>query len=84
METSNRSVAIIKETMNADGFNVGINLGSAGGAGIPDHLHMHVVPRWGGDTNFMTTVGDRKVLLEMLADTDSKLRPLFRDSGSPN
>jgi hypothetical protein len=45
---------------------------------------MHVVPRWGGDTNFMTTVGDRKVLLEMLADTDSKLRPLFRDSGSPN
>lgn len=84
METSNRSVAIIKETMNADGFNVGINLGSAGGAGIPDHLHMHVVPRWGGDTNFMTTVGDTKVLPEMLADTDSKLRPSFRDSGSPN
>ena len=84
METTNRTVAIIKEAMNADGFNVGINLGSAGGAGIPDHLHIHVVPRWGGDTNFMTTVGDTKVLPEMLADTDSKLRPSFRDSGSPN
>ncbi|MEO8322767.1 MAG: HIT domain-containing protein, partial [Actinomycetota bacterium] len=70
METTNRSVAIITEAMNPEGFNTGMNLGAAGGAGLPGHLHMHVVPRWSGDTNFMTTVGDTKVLPEMLAETD--------------
>ena len=77
MDATNRCVTIITEAMAPGGFNVGMNLGSAGGAGIPGHLHMHVVPRWGGDTNFMTTVGETKVLPEMLAGTDAKLRPLF-------
>lgn len=77
MEVTFRATEVIRAAMNPEGFNVGMNLGAAGGAGIPGHLHMHVVPRWGGDTNFMTTVGDTKVLPEMLAETDAKLRPGF-------
>lgn len=77
MEETTRAVEVLKEAYGPQGFNVGMNLGTAGGAGIPGHLHMHVVPRWGGDTNFMTTVGDVKVLPEMLEDSDRKLRGLF-------
>jgi ATP adenylyltransferase len=77
MWLTSQSVAIIRETMGAHGFNVGINLGIAAGAGIPGHIHMHVVPRWGGDTNFMPVVGDTKVLPEMIDQTDAKLRPAF-------
>ncbi|HEX2196247.1 MAG TPA: HIT domain-containing protein [Actinomycetota bacterium] len=77
MDLSAESVRIVREAMSAHGFNVGMNLGDVAGAGIPGHLHVHVVPRWGGDTNFMTTVGETKVLPEMLADTAAKLKPLF-------
>lgn len=77
MELTSRSVEIIRSAMGAEGFNTGMNLGAAGGAGIPGHLHMHVVPRWKGDTNFMPIVGETKVLPEMLADTYAKLRPPF-------
>jgi ATP adenylyltransferase len=72
-----RSIEVLREGMGPDGFNVGMNLGRIAGAGIPGHLHVHVVPRWSGDTNFMPVVGETKVLPEMLADTDAKLRPLF-------
>lgn len=72
-----RSIDVLRDGMGPDGFNVGMNLGRVAGAGIPGHLHVHVVPRWSGDTNFMPVVGEAKVLPEMLADTDAKLRPLF-------
>ena len=71
------AVEAIREAMSPDGFNIGTNLGHVAGAGVPGHLHVHVVPRWGGDTNFMAVVGHTKVLPEMLADTYAKLRPRF-------
>jgi ATP adenylyltransferase len=77
MSLTSQSIAIIRDAMKAHGFNVGMNLGTVAGAGIPGHIHMHVVPRWGGDTNFMPVVGRTKVLPEMIEQTDEKLRPLF-------
>ena len=67
----------LTETYAPNGINMGINLGKPAGAGILDHVHMHVVPRWNGDTNFMTVVGGTRVLPEELADTTAKLRPVF-------
>lgn len=72
-----KSVAILKKAMPADGFNVGMNLGAAAGAGIAEHLHIHVVPRFLGDTNFMVAFGDTKVQSMSLADIYDLLRPLF-------
>jgi ATP adenylyltransferase len=81
MDVASKSVDIVRSAMNAHGFNIGVNLGRIAGAGIPGHVHMHVVPRWGGDTNFMPVVGDTKVLPEMIADTAAKLRPGFDARG---
>jgi len=64
----------IAKVMKPDGFNIGINLGSVAGAGIEDHLHIHVVPRWRGDTNFMPVIGQTKILPEALVDVAEKLR----------
>ncbi len=77
IDTSQRAVTLLTEALHPQGFNLGMNLGKIAGAGVPGHVHVHVVPRWGGDTNFMPVVGDTKVLPEMLADTHAKLRPLF-------
>lgn len=67
------TAAAIDETYGADGMNIGFNLGRAGGAGIPKHLHAHVLPRWEGDTNFMTTIGETRILPESLASTWRKV-----------
>jgi ATP adenylyltransferase len=77
MEETARSIEVIGAAMDPHGFNVGMNLGRVAGAGVPGHLHVHVVPRWGGDTNFMPVVGQTKVLPEKLADTYAKLKPGF-------
>jgi ATP adenylyltransferase len=77
MDVTAKSVEVVRAAMNAHGFNIGINLGRVAGAGIPGHVHVHVVPRWGGDTNFMPVVADTKVLPEMIDDTAAKLRPGF-------
>lgn len=56
-----KSVKLLKDVLNAGGVNIGMNLGSVGGAGIAEHIHLHLVPRWSGDTNFITTIGDTRV-----------------------
>jgi ATP adenylyltransferase len=71
------ATAVLREEYAPDGLNLGMNIGKAAGAGIADHLHLHVLPRWGGDTNFMTTVHDTRVLPESLQGTLGRLRPKF-------
>lgn len=68
----------LRLAMKPHGFNVGMNLGRVAGAGVADHVHVHVVPRWNGDTNFMPTLADTKVVSEHLRDTWRQLRPLLR------
>jgi len=71
------SVKMLKNTMNPHGFNIGINMGKVAGAGVEDHIHVHIVPRWMGDTNFMPVVGEVKVISEhILATYDSLLHSL--------
>ena len=72
-----RCIRVLKATMNPDGFNVGLNLGRVAGAGIEEHVHYHVVPRWQGDSNFMPVIANTGVVPEALAETASKLREAF-------
>ena len=74
---ANESMIIMKKNLNTDGYNFGANIGAAGGAGIEDHIHFHVVPRWNGDTNFMPVIGETKVQVQGLKDTYSELKIHF-------
>ncbi|MEM9159618.1 MAG: HIT domain-containing protein [Verrucomicrobiota bacterium] len=74
MNSSIKAKKILKAALNPDGFNIGINLGEAAGAGIPRHLHLHVVPRWSGDTNFMPVLGSTRVLPTSLESMWDRLR----------
>ena len=76
-DLTRKSVAAITSAMHPHGFNIGMNLGSTAGAGIDEHMHMHIVPRWNGDANFMPIVGGTKLIPEALDQTYAKLRPQF-------
>jgi len=69
-----KSIGLLKEVMEPAGFNIGLNLGKVAGAGIADHLHTHIIPRWQGDTNFMPVLSDTKVVSEALTSTYRRLR----------
>lgn len=77
MDLARRSQEVVGDAMRPQGFNLGINQGRAAGAGIADHLHMHVLPRWVGDTNFMPALGDVRVMPQHLDETYALLRPGF-------
>jgi ATP adenylyltransferase len=74
----NTTVRVLKEAMSPDGFNIGMNIGKAAGAGIEEHIHVHVIPRWEGDTNFMSVINNIRVIPEDMPTTANKLAPLFK------
>ncbi|MBW1918838.1 MAG: HIT family hydrolase [Deltaproteobacteria bacterium] len=71
------SIGILRKVMQPEGFNVGMNLGRIAGAGMEEHMHFHIVPRWSGDTNFMTVLGEVRVIPEHIKETHRKLKPFF-------
>ncbi len=77
MRLTRRAEMALTEAYTPQGINIGVNIGRPAGAGVLDHLHVHLVPRWNGDTNFMTVVGDTRVLPEELSQTAARLRPIF-------
>ena len=74
-------LAALRKGFNCAGFNVGMNLGKAAGAGIPDHLHQHVIPRWIGDANFLPLITKTKVMIETLDEVYQRLQPIFKEVG---
>lgn len=77
LETVEQSVGILNKVMSPDGFNIGLNLGKVAGAGVEEHLHFHIVPRWFGDTNALTVFADVRVIPEHLLATYNNLKPYF-------
>jgi ATP adenylyltransferase len=69
IELTSQCMTVLRKTYNPQAFNMGANIGEAAGAGVPGHFHIHIVPRWGGDTNFMSTLGETRVLPESMEDT---------------
>lgn len=72
-----KAIEALRKAQKAQGFNIGFNLGKAAGAGLEDHLHLHIVPRWVGDTNFMPALGEVKLISQHLRDTYNTLKPFF-------
>ena len=81
MELFRFSISVLDRAMVPEGFNAGLNLGKSAGAGLEDHIHWHIVPRWQGDTNFMPVVSDTRVIPEAIKETYRSLRPLFEGYG---
>jgi ATP adenylyltransferase len=81
MRHARQATRVLRDAFRAEGFNLGFNLGQFAGAGVADHAHMHVVPRWAGDTNFMPVLADTKVMPEYLTVTYDTLVPYFREPG---
>ena len=79
MALAQRSMRALEAAYDPHGYNVGFNQGRVAGAGVEHHIHMHVVPRWGGDTNFMPVIGQTRVLPELLAETFARIAPAFAD-----
>ena len=77
MDLAKHCQTVLRKAYHPDGFNVGMNLGRSAGAGVADHIHLHIMPRWSGDTNFMTTVAETRVLPESSSMTYQKLRAKF-------
>ncbi len=77
MELTSRSTTILRKIYKTESFNVGANIGEAAGAGVLGHVHIHIVPRWAGDTNFMSSVGETRVLPEALEDTYKRVKEMF-------
>lgn len=79
MELTTRCMAVLRKIYKPQGFNMGANIGEAAGAGVKDHVHIHIVPRWAGDTNFMSTVGEARVLPESLETTFDRVKQGFEE-----
>jgi ATP adenylyltransferase len=79
MKTTQASANILKQAMRPEGLNIGINIGKPAGAGIPEHLHIQIVPRWTGDSSYITVFNDTRVMPELLDGTYDRLRPYFED-----
>jgi len=77
MELTSQSMSVLRKIYRPQAFNMGANIGEAAGAGVPGHVHIHIVPRWGGDTNFMTTLGETRVLPEAIEETCKRVREGF-------
>ena len=82
METLRHMVSVLDGLMRPDGYNIGLNLGRSAGAGLPGHLHWHIVPRWDGDTNFMPVLADAKVIVQSLDALYDLLTARLRDGTS--
>jgi ATP adenylyltransferase len=79
MELISQSIIILKKVYQPPAFNIGANIGEAAGAGVPGHVHLHIVPRWAGDTNFMSTVGEVRVLPESIDETYNRIHTAWMD-----
>jgi ATP adenylyltransferase len=80
MEMTSKSLAVLRDVYQPEGYNIGMNIGEVSGAGIVDHVHIHVVPRWGGDTNFMSTLAGTRVIPETLEDTYKRVKMAWKDT----